>query len=226
MAFYRRRFQRKRAPVRRKRFFRRKYRKWNRRTKMGKGPSKYLFTRTQETQIVQSVNAAQNAYYSAFIFQLSDCPNYTEFTSLFDQYKICAVKVSFANNYQNTFSASGVTNVELYTINDFDDASAPSTASEFLQYQSFKSVSLMNSNNPGKITRYVKPMANIDVESVASHPRRVWIDCGAPGIDHYGLKYGIRFTSAAGHYADAAAIPIAYSMTINIKYYLAFKNVR
>ena len=82
---------------------------------------------------------------SAFSFKLSDLPQYTDFTALFDQYKITGVKldfIPFADNVSWEVASNGPTVAApggpLMIATDYDDVTLPASASEMLSRQNVK----------------------------------------------------------------------------------------
>lgn len=145
-------------------------------------------------------------------FNLSQLPNHTEFTQLYDQYKIKGVKVKLVPKY-NSVDITSPGSTQLLTVIDYDDANAPTTINDLLQYQNMK---MTTSNRIHG--RYLVPRSNTEVSNsglgVASAPKRQWLDCGYPTVQHHGIKYGV----------VAPANDTKFDLYIT--YYLAFKNVR
>lgn len=188
----------------------------------------YYFKRTFQPSNVNFSTTAQNLTWK---FSLSDLPNYTEFTTLYDQYQIAGVKVKFIPNntqisiarlYDNgtgsnvQYAAAGVP--QCITVLDYDDASALSAKGDYLQYQNCR---MFNAVTPHK--RYFRPhIASAVYQSAvfngfANH-KRSWIDVASASVEHYGMKM----------YMDSSALTIngliAYQLYFT--YYLKFKGVR
>lgn len=125
-------------------------------------------------------------------FFLSQLPNYTEFTNLYDQYKISRIKVKFiysANNQDMTTSASILALPNLLTVIDNNDSTALTASGDYCQYKSFK---IRRMDKPCSV--YFKPQFDIAAYSGAftSYASKTgWIDCNSPNVKHYGLKFGI-----------------------------------
>lgn len=174
--------------------------------------------------------------YNSRTFSLTDVPQYTEFTSLFDQYKINLIKIVWHFNknsaelnernappvttYMNLLT--GIPSIRWYY--DRDDGTVP-TAAAFSQIQKIKSASL------GRPVKAIfKPnVLNIVYEGTVSNgysPKyNQWIDCSDDGVPYYGLKYEID-GSGAGRVQDSANdINVGY-LTWDITYYCSFRDVR
>lgn len=127
-------------------------------------------------------------------FKLSELPNYSEFTLLFDQYKIVGVQTKFifdANCAQvpTTANALGPSLPNLITVNDYDDATPLIIDTDYQQYETYK---IARMDRP--IKRYCKPKVATAVYNgtftgyAQSSP---WIDANSANVEWYGLKYSI-----------------------------------
>lgn len=125
-------------------------------------------------------------------FFLSQLPNYTEFTNLYDQYKISRIKVKFiyTANSQNVTTAAAITALpNLLTVIDNNDSAALSTSGDYCQYRSFK---IRRLDKPCSV--YFKPQFDIAAYSGAftSYAQKTgWIDSNSPNVKHYGLKFAV-----------------------------------
>ncbi len=128
-------------------------------------------------------------------FKLSDLPNSSEFTALFDQYMIAGVKYRFVSrinpDFNSTSSVKGVYPV-IKWVHDHDDANAPSAREDLQQYPGCREFNFSSDKN---CTRwmYLKPAIANEVFgttlTTAYQPKwRQWCDNAYPGIQHYGLK--------------------------------------
>lgn len=170
------------------------------------------------------VDAGISPTYFHYEFKLSDLPAATEFTSLFDQYRIKGV--SFTVYPRSNVSYIGSSSVSspigiMYTAIDRDDGVNPASLGELEQYQSIKKQFF---NRPHK--RYFKPTA---VQSgVYSNggittgyrtlPSSTWFDCAYPNILYYGIK--------GAYDASTTSEVIAQSFRVCCTYYIQFRNVR
>lgn len=180
-----------------------------------KQPVQY-FTRTAYRQA--QFNAAQIPQSIGINFRLDNIPNVGEFTGLYDQYMIKAVKVTMIPRVTEAPVGSSVnTLANMWSVIDYDDSSAPANIDTMLQYQNVKHTQMNRTH-----TRYIKPCVADEyfatgVLTTYGARRNVWLDCSNSGVEHYGLKI----------YLDAlplTAVPIQYDVIT--KFYLAFKNVR
>lgn len=149
----------------------------------------------------------------SFTFQLTNIPNSTEFTSLYDQYKINAVSVCFYPKQTEVTSLSTTDNVRgnarILTAIDYNDDTPPTTLDDLRQYESCEVDVILN-----KHERYIpKPLfLNNSGQNVNS-----WLSTANPSTKHYGLKYGVEPTQAVGG---------SFTYNVEVTYYIAFKNTK
>lgn len=178
-----------------KRRFPRRYR---RRTYKKKGVQKvHFFKRVKVDEIAVSKASAFNPIYSDVAgtdyntFNLAQLPNYTEFTALFDQYKICGIKQKYVFSRNSAEVGGSVELPNLVTVNDWNDTSALADEAEALQYASYKSKRL---DYP--ISRFFRPTMAVGQEIKKAQ----WLRATNTSETHYGIKqaYTIADTAAAG----------------------------
>lgn len=168
----------------------------------------------------------QTPIANAYSFSLSQLPNNTDFTNLYDQYKINGVKLSFVPKASESLISplSGVTAPlgfgRLMTVIDYDDANAPGSENDMLQYGNVKITAPMQNHS-----RYVKPMILRSLyqstTSTGYQPTRGgFVDVANPTVPHYGIKVYASAPSISG----ATASSITYS--VYATFYLTCKNTR
>jgi hypothetical protein len=180
----------------------------------------------------------------AIYFTLNDLPQVTTFTSLFDQYRIDQVEISFipmaeiTMTPQSVFTAAGTFNqpanpatqaAGLYgTVVDFDDAAALANISAYMEYSNWQ---------PGQVaslkthTRKFRPHVAYNVYGAGAfgafgNQTTPWVDCSSPAVQHYGVKFYAdkQFNSGAADGSTAQVYPQTWR--IIGKYWLSFRNVR
>nr|WAE42875.1 MAG: capsid protein [Cressdnaviricota sp.] len=128
------------------------------------------------------------------IFKLSNLPSYTEFTTLYDQYRICAVKMKIL--YDATVTSTPVGNAtammpNCISVYDSNDSSALTGIHDYEQYTSMKIRRL--GDRP--ISLYIKPKTAMPVYQgvvLSGYAQGVakWIDSNSPDVEYYGVKIG------------------------------------
>lgn len=150
-------------------------------------------------------------------FQLNNLVNASEFTSLYDQYCIKAIKIEFIPRCTEATPNNPNLIGNLWTVIDRDDSTAPSNLDTLVQYQNLKRTQMTQVH-----TRYFVPSCKDTIFATGSTQtygeiQNKWIDCGSPDAEHYGIKLW-----SDGLPTGAPAI----SYDVSTKFYLAFKNVR
>lgn len=131
----------------------------------------------------------------ASVFHLNDVVNYTEFTNLFDAYKITGVKLQFVpvfNSGDPNMANKGAIPTLTY-VRDYDDATTPNNESTLLEYGAHHRIYLdrMRSifiRNP-KIQMAGRDGSTGNFTGVVESKKSVWLDCSTPTVNHYGIKW-------------------------------------
>lgn len=129
----------------------------------------------------------------ALAFLLTDLAGYTDFTTLYDQYRFVAVEVKFIPVYP-TYNAIAAATSQwglMYTAIDYDDASPGSVA--LLR----ENATCLASHPTKEVIRRVVPhtaVAEYGAGAFTSYGNKIgdWIDSSSPGVAHYGVKYALQ----------------------------------
>lgn len=156
----------------------------------------YFFKRTVSlpTIVVDPSGGDTSFGYS---FNLGVLPNYTEFTTLYQKYRIVGVRVRFIPSVTEVIAVT-VTGppvlsnsmTPFYYVVDYNDSTPPSSVAQMLEYQNVK-VTIPSSDKIRSI--YFKPRAalaaysGVTFTSYASDKGN-WIDTNSPNVQYYGLK--------------------------------------
>jgi len=223
MPIMRRRFMRKRRIPRNKMIRRRRVAR-----PIAAARNLHYFKRTVRlTDLLASATALTNVpIANAYSFNLNQLPNPTEFTNLFDQYKITGAKLVFTPGANNALYSplSGQSVAfgfnRFMSVIDYDDSSIPASESELMQYNTLKVTPPMRTH-----TRYLKPkileaLYNGTLSTAYQAARPGWVDVGNPSVPHYGVKV----YCAAPTIAGSTSSSITYNVYLTL--YFACKNVR
>jgi len=179
-----------------------------------------------EFQLVRSVDITAGANLQGSVaafsvggydFLLSDLPNYTEFTALFDRYKFRKVVVHFIPMNQEVIAtAAAVTTGPVFVVKDYDDKDTTAyTENTLLQYANCEV------HKAGTyFTWSIVPRPNTAMfvagaaTGVGVGSPNTWIDCASPGVNHYGMKWGVLQATTLNPYRLIAL------------YHLSFKDPR
>lgn len=186
------------------------------------------FTRGRRSYGTRTYSYKRVMYTTAFVttstlaatsgamdFSLSRLPNYTEFTALYDQYKINRVRVEFVPRAGLSELGNGAGTVNFFTYLDYDDSTAPTNFSELLQRPTLKRSKVTSRHVRTLRPAVAKPIYK-DGLTFGYGQGRGWIDCVNPDVPHYGIKY------YAEQVGSAAALS-AYDLMVT--YYVSFKSV-
>lgn len=170
-------------------------------------------------------------YFSyGYNFQFQDITNNSEFTQLFDRYKLYGVsfKIFPYTNDPNTGSASAVggINVLIHSAYDKDDSSPP-TANEagidvLRQYPSYRVQNMAGKRCFKKFIKLSSLTSEVNSAGTYQGNRVVkagWTDCANITVPHYGLKMIMEFFSSSN-------VEVHYAMKFEIKYYFCCADPR
>lgn len=140
-------------------------------------------------------------------FSLVDLPGYTEFTALFDLYKIESIEIEWTPEYTELTDAALVSNaVNVYFNTAIDPAgNTPSSVDDVLQYRSLHSTSITKNHKRSFVPAYL-------MDGII--PSSCYISCASPSSNLYGIVYGIPPTG------------IAMTFRSRVKYHLSLSQSR
>lgn len=193
------------------------------------------------TYNVGTGGTAGGAHYAsvAMKFTLGDLNDVTDFTTLFDLYRIRSVKVMLIPVLQQGLSAAsgidaqadGYVNCIVHNCLDYDD-NTQFVASEagvlaMMQYQNYKVKGLGVGSKP-LLYRKFKPRALSVIQSQDAGttvrglaPKNTWLDCASTLIPHFGLKWILEV-----HIGNPATLNYAIQFRMVCCYDIEFKTVR
>lgn len=205
----------RRRVVRRRprRYVRRIGRRMNRRI-----PRVYNYKRTLFLENSISTNALGLNYSNHFGFTLGMLPSASDFTNLYDEYRINKVVFKIIPKFSQVLSSSGsgVSHLtQVHTAFDYDDSLALPQAtalSEITQYQTHR----MSRGNAVH-TRVIVPKCEINVSGLSGAPKAYqWLDCDNTTILHNGIKVVIPKLLPAG---------TEQFWDVQMDVYMSFRNV-
>jgi len=175
----------------------------------------YYFTRYMIGNQLGTVDINNiNPTYFGFNFSLQDVAGYTEFTALYDMYKINAVKIVFLPQITQNISLGSINNPEanarFYTALDFNDATAPTSVDAIKEYKTCRYTPILRAHK-----RYIYKPKILDTNGFSINP---WMSTTNTTANFYGIK------GAVEPMFSTTTTDMSY--TIECKFYLAFKNVK
>jgi len=159
--------------------------------------------------------------FVAYTFKLSDLPNYTEFTNLFDRFRIVKVAVhlipQWTNNDLNPVTSMEKVNPAIYSVVDTTEDAAPTALTEMYEYSNLKIT------RGGRIhTRYFSPAVLTNafegVAATAYIPKwKQWITTDDYATPHYAIKLAGDKTQTSSN---------NFTVRVMMSYYIQCKNVK
>lgn len=152
-------------------------------------------------------------------FRIANLESSTDFTSLYDQYKIKGVSIKVIPLSDSATAQSSGFIPTLYWRTDNDDSAAPANEGEMRQAQDVKTMRLT-----GPRSIYIPyPKSVVDVNGTANayaaNASR-WINCADTTVFHHGLKMWFKNV-------DLRAQPNTITaFRIEVMYYLLFRGVQ
>lgn len=174
-------------------------------------PKQAMFYYTRYADFGSITSTSASTQYGASAFNLTQVPGYTDFTALYDFYKIKAIKLSFIPWSNVTNGNSGTEFFQrIFTAIDYNDVGIPTSVPELQQYKSCKW-----SPNNRIHKRYIKPKTIIDSfnELALTLDKQPWVPTTNTGNSYYGIKWAIE-----------SAINLTTLYKIEAKFYLCFKS--
>ena len=147
------------------------------------------------------------ANFGVFNFSLNDLPNYTEFTALFDLYKIERIEIEWTPEYTELTDASVLSSaLNVYFNSAIDPAgNTPASVDDVLQYRSLQSTPITKMHKRDFVPAYL-------MDGII--PTSTYISCASPSSNLYGLVYAIPATG------------VAMTFRSRVKYYLSMAQSR
>lgn len=216
MAFKRRTY--KKRSYRKKRFF--KKRTGIKRSRKGmnvhyiKRTSIKSVTLTNSTPFLAiNSDSVGNAYNQ---FTLGQIPNFAEFQSLFDEYKICGIKLKFVFDKTDATMSTPNSMPELWTLYDNNDQAQIANETEALQYSSLKVKRMLY-----PISRYFRPYQNLvsgGPNATTTQVKSKWNATTQADIVHTGIKMAVRQVLAS------TGTTVQGNINIYTTWYVGFRN--
>lgn len=178
----------------------------------------YRYKRTVFVERAFNSDPLANQFYSS-AFTLASVPNHTDFTNLYDQYKIEKIRWTLMPRQTVTtgVGVSQVASAPVFSVLDFDDANVPTSIGQLMQYQNLKTTRGLSNH-----TRVLVPCVQVQTQNAGGAAafgmikRRPWLDCADDTVQHNAIKLAFQ--------APTGGVSISYDL--KVEYTLCFKNVR
>lgn len=151
----------------------------------------------------------------SYAFKLTDLPEYASYTTIFDQYRIVKIELTFIGTNQAPNAAATLQRTPcIYTAIDYDDNGTPASVATVLNYANVRI------HAPGKtFTIAWRPHAAVGMYNGTNFSNygnltSPWIDAASSDVLHFGVKVAIP------SYAFISAFQVIAAYTVE------FRNVR
>lgn len=183
------------------------------------------------TSVLVQTNGVQTCQ-CAIEFKLSDVPNQSEFSNLFDQYIITGVMFQIKlttnpdANYIPSQSTNGACNFypTIWYVPDHDD-SGTVTLPQIKEFEKVRHKVLYPNRETNIMLRPTTLQQIYNTATTAGYAvnrNREFLDMATPNIPHYGLKFVIDFEGVT----MPSTTDQRYNFKINAKYFFKCKGVR
>lgn len=139
-------------------------------------------------------NVVHAPYLQAFETQLGFLPGFTEFTSLYDEYRIDYVQYKFyLKSAIDSFTTGNVDYPVLHWAVDNDDAGIPTTLADIQQHSNAKTA-LLTCEKPvvvGYKPSVAQEIYRTPITTAYASKQNVFVDTTGTNVPHYGLKWGL-----------------------------------
>jgi len=186
-------------------------------------------------------NAANSLVFTELAFSFADIQSQAEFTALYDQYRITAVKIEitpfgqFISNDRTVTGAGGVAPANdesgtgywrppiLYSVIDYNDDNSLGSISAAQEYSTCKIIPYGKKYSKW----YFTPCVNFEVAESSTTTAKAatkyapWLATSSTNVPHYGMKFIVlnpNENNVGSAYATA-------SWTVRVCYYFECKNV-
>lgn len=144
----------------------------------------------KRTCLINTVDFTFSGGWSTY-FSLNQLPNSSDFTNLFDKYRIQGVKLRLLPNItdNNTGNANTLNIPRTHYCWDYDDYTAPSSLNSMLERDNVK---IIQGNQV--INTFSRPKVQMAMYNSATTSgygdaiKGQWIDCTNDAVPHYGFK--------------------------------------
>lgn len=168
--------------------------------------------------------------YLGLSFALNDVPNASEFTTLFDQYRIKSVSVKMTPIWNNVEASnvdsndtSEAQNMIATYVYDFDNITGILDIEELNQYQRRHQKTLAGTRSK---KMFLNPRAQVRVLTAGGASTNAlssslqWQDCADPNVPYYGIRMLVKPINIQYNPTDN------FVLRFDFTYVLQFKNVR
>jgi len=169
----------------------------SRRNRASRSLNTHSFSRYCSRTTFGNITVTGTTLATGWEFRIADVVNYSEFTTLFDQFILtkCVVTLRLITNPNSASVLNLTTPVQitnwypqLWYIPDYDDSSADNL--DAIKERIGVRCRVLKPDKPIRIVVRPKVLVQTYVTALATGyaPKRMYVDCDQPAMPHYGLK--------------------------------------
>lgn len=157
-------------------------------------------------------------FYYAYQFQLNQLTNFTEFTNLFDNYRVNKLLLKFVPRSTVNQQTGNAFLGEFISVIDYNDVVTPSSSAQLMEMDTHRKTTGFRTHARMWTPSVLTPQYSVGGSgSFVSNPRfKQWINSSNPDISHYGFKMSYDNTSNVA--------PVVWNVFLTA--YMSFKNVK
>lgn len=171
----------------------------------------------KRTDTASTLTGSITDAFGGMAFTFNDIPNNTEFTNLFDQYRINKVVLKWVP-LANSANAGTQSTTLFYSVLDYTDDTVPTTEQQLVEYASLKITQGLRQH-----TRIFTPTTldsltdDTGAATYSGNPKiKQWISTSSPNVPHYGVKY-LRPAQPTGQLVNYKLIKTFYFSCRSVK---------
>lgn len=139
---------------------------------------------------ILETGANQNLTYQ---FNLTNVVNSSDFTNLYDMYRINKILIYLEPVYNNSDRINGPINRKIRVVHDYNDATPLTQEDDYLEYSNCKSYNSVTDKTVKivlypKINNIVENAGGVASAFTSVSSNKVWLNMDTPLVPHFGIK--------------------------------------
>jgi len=175
--------------------------------------------RVKRTAVIDNFVSAAGEVNKAYTFNLAQLPGVSDFTSMFDAYKIDKVNVTFwpfkaTNQDPSTVSTYDIPRT--YLLVDYDDDN-PQTSTNLREYANCRISTMTRKLKISLVPKVAQAVYRTALTSAYAQPNKsIKLDMSYTDVPHYGIKYANTTSGTAG----------GFGYEVQVQFYVSLYGVR
>jgi len=164
-----------------------------------------------------SANLTSDPMFACY-FTVADLPQISTYMSLFDQYKINRITVTFGTTANNWNPQTASTNLNApeyklwYTV-DYDDAAVISPLTSLMEYEAVKYHNMMKGDCSVSFVPHAAIAGYSGTFSGYANVKSPWIDMASNTVQHFGIKWGLPCPIASTYGMPSVSLTVTYDVS-------------